>query len=265
MLRWSVLMLLLVTSPVRAFDHSHQQWNQLLHQAVHWNEARIESAVDYDYFLAHQRELDAYLSNVSGVDRQTFDGWSDARQLAFLTNAYNAFTIKLILSRYPDLTSIKELGGFFSSAWEQKFFTLFGEEHHLDFIEHELIRPRYQDPRIHFALNCSARSCPPLLEQAFTEDNLEQLFEQNINRFLRNRKQNVYDSGSRTLFISKLFDWYGEDFEVEPYGSVTGFLQRHAAALGDNESMQRRLQQGRLRFGYMPYDWSLNRWPFPEF
>jgi len=264
MLRWSALVLLLVTGPVWGFDQSHQQWSQLLGQAVHWNGTHTESAVDYDYFLAHQRELDTYLSSLSEVNRQTFDSWSDALQLAFLINAYNAFTIKLILSRYPGLDSIKELGGLFRSAWKQEFFTLFGEEHHLDYIEHEMIRPRYRDPRIHFALNCAARSCPPLLPEAFTEDNLERLFEQNINRFLGNRNLNSYDPGSRTLFISKLFDWYGEDFKVAPYGSVTGFLQRHAGALGDNESMQRRLQQGKQRFGYMPYDWSLNRWPFPE-
>jgi len=262
MLRWLILVLLLA-GPARAFDHSHAQWGQLLAKAVHWNAELTESAVDYDYIAANRPSLDAYRASLSAVSRLEFDAWSEPRQLAFLINAYNALTIQLILSRYPDLNSIKELGGFFRNAWQLEFFTLFGEKRTLDYIEHELIRPRYREPRIHFALNCAARDCPPLQDEAYREDALDRQFERNIARFLGNRRLNSYDPDSRTLFVSKLFEWYEEDFRLPPYGSVTGFLQQHATLLGDDEAMLRRLQRGRQRIGYLAYDWNLNRWPFP--
>ena len=131
------------------------------------------SRVDYSAFQKNQKVLQAYLASMSAVSRSEFDSWTKDQQLAFLINAYNAWTIEFVLSAYPDIKSIKDLGSFFSSPWKKEFINLLGETRSLDNIEHTLIRGsgRYNEPRIHFAVNCASIGCPALLNRAYTAEN----------------------------------------------------------------------------------------------
>ena len=118
----------LFTSAVFAFDHSHAPLNALLQQHVRWNAAGNASRVDYSALKQQHPALQGYLQQLSAVPYAEYQGWEKAQQLALLINAYNAFTLELILSKYPDLESIKDLGSFFSSPWKKKFFRLFAFE-----------------------------------------------------------------------------------------------------------------------------------------
>jgi hypothetical protein len=165
----ATLLLLLVPVPGHAepFDHEHATWNLLLKNNVHWDLKRTASQVNYAGFQKTHDFLGRYLFNLSALTRAEFDTFSRDQQLAFLINAYNAFTVELILTEYPDLSSIKELGSFFSSPWKKQFFILLGESQSLDGIEHDLIRGsgRYNEPLIHFAVNCASIGCPALLDE----------------------------------------------------------------------------------------------------
>jgi hypothetical protein len=111
-----------------AFDHGYTAWDALLKKHVRWLPDNKQSRANYKGFAADRAALKAVLDSMSAVPKATFDGWNKPQQMAFLINAYNAFTVELILSKYPDLKSIKDLGSFVQSAWKKKFFTLLGEE-----------------------------------------------------------------------------------------------------------------------------------------
>jgi hypothetical protein len=188
------------------------------------------------------------------VSKAQFDQWTQAQRLAFLINAYNAFTVKLIVDHYP-IDSIKAIGGFFRSPWKIKFFTLFGEKAYLDYIEHELIRGKdYAEPRIHFALVCASVGCPKLQPQAYTAERLELMLESATRTFLQDVSRNRYDAPSNTVYLSSIYKWYGEDF-VEKTASVEGFV---ASYLSDDATVQQKIRQRQVDVEYLDYDWSLN-------
>ena len=135
-----------------AFDHAHRGWSEIVKGSVTWTNSA--STVNYKYLKSNLISLDKYLKELSEVKSSEFEQWNRDQQLAFLINAYNAWTVKLILENYP-VKSIKDIGGIFSSPWKQKFIKLFDKEISLDWIEHEKIRPTYKEPRIHFALVCA--------------------------------------------------------------------------------------------------------------
>lgn len=145
------------------------------------------------------------------MTRADFDGWPQAQRRAFLINAYNAFTVDLILTRYPKLKSIRDLGSLFSSPWKQSFFTLFGEEQSLDGIEHGLLRgaPDFDDPRIHFAVNCASIGSA-LRPEAYWAEVLDAQLEDQTRRFFGDRTRNRFDATSATLYLSSILDWYAE-------------------------------------------------------
>jgi hypothetical protein len=249
------LFTLLFSQLAPAFDHQYSLWDRLLHQHVSWISKGTASQVDYAGLQKDRRMLNDYLQSLSAVSRSEFTGWSKPQQLAFLINAYNAFTVELILSKYPDLESIKDLGSFLSSPWKKEFFTLFGEPHHLDYIEHELIRALgvYNEPRIHFAVVCASIGCPALRDEAFTADKLNDQLEDSMRRFLGDRSRNRYDPNTGKLEVSKLFDWYGDDF-----GSLKSVLARYAELLADDPEQQQRIRNGTVEIEYLDYDWRLN-------
>jgi len=240
------------------FDHGI--WDQLLKQHVVAIDQAYATRVDYSSLLADRARLLDYLNSLAAVSRGQFDGWTSNKQLAFLINAYNAWTVELILTEYPELESIKDLGFLFRSPWRKKFIPLFGNLLSLDEIEHEMIRgwDRYQEPRIHFAVNCAAIGCPALRAEAYQGDILERQLEENTREFLSDRSRN-YLAGDR-LWVSSIFDWYKVDFEQGWLGvnSVGEFLARYSDALDLNAETSRDLRNGRLRLRYSDYDWSLN-------
>ncbi|MCB1670349.1 MAG: DUF547 domain-containing protein [Pseudomonadales bacterium] len=242
------------------FDHDHTRWNQLLSRHVWMLEEGRQSQVDYAGLLEEHDSLRLYLEELAAVDRPRFDGWSEQQRLAFLINAYNAWTVELILGEYPDLDSIRDLGSLFRSPWSRRIVNLFGESLSLDYVEHRLIRGAqgFGEPRIHFAVNCASIGCPALRPEAFVGERLEEQLENATRLFLADPSRNRLQGD--TLWVSELFDWYAEDFRQGWRGirSVSQFLARYRDAMQLPAGVSRDLAQDRVRIRYLDYDWRLN-------
>ncbi len=245
-----------------AFDHTYKTWDELLHKHVKAAAGGNASQVNYKGFVQDHAALKGHISEVEKVTKREFDGWPRPQQQAFLINAYNALTIELILTRYPDLKSIRDLGSFISKPWSKKFFTLFGKESTLDIIEHEMLRADgvYDEPRVHFAVVCASIGCPMLRNEAFTADRLEAQLEDGMKRFLSDRSRNRYDPPSKTLEVSRIFDWYGKDFAkgYKGFTSVKQALAKYAAQLADKPEDQAVVREQKAGVTFLDYDWNLN-------
>jgi Protein of unknown function, DUF547 len=239
-------------------DQSYAAWDGLVKKHVKWLPDNKQSRVDYAAFKADRAELKAVLETLSAVPKSEFDGWSKPQQMAFLINAYNAYTVELILTQYPDLKSIKDLGSFVTSPWKKKFFKLLGEEHYLDWIEHEQLRPNYADPRVHAAVNCASIGCPALRSEAFTAAKLEAQLDDGMMRFMGDRTRNRVKDGK--LEVSSIFKWFKEDFEKgnKGFSKVEDVFAKYATALTDDAADQGRLKAKSLAVNFLDYDWSLN-------
>lgn len=244
-------------------DFDHGDWDRLLREHVRVIDGGVATQLDYSGMAADRRELQIYLAGIAEVPRSTFDSWSTPAQLAFLINAYNAYTVDVILQEYPDIDSIRDIGFFLSSAWNQNFAKLFGEPVTLDDIEHGMIRGwgLYNEPRIHFAVNCAAIGCPALRGEAFVSDKLEMQLEDSTKKFLSDRSRNYFDNGR--MYISSIFDWYEEDFEKGWGGvdSVAEFLAAYGAELNVDEATTNKLLADDIRIRHLKYDWGLNDTP----
>lgn len=239
----------------------HKQWNELLNSYVISLPGGKSTQVDYTGFANAQSTLDSYLQSLSSVDQHSFDQWDKADQLAFLINAYNAWTVKLVLKDHDSIQSIKDLGSLFESPWKKMFIPLLGKTRSLDDIEHGLIRGsgRYAEPRIHFAANCASVGCPALREEAYVGHKLDAQLEQQAHRFLGDRTRNRTEE--KSLKVSSIFKWYRDDFEAGWRGAHTlaDFLALYAEPLGLKETQIRQLQQGDMAIEFLNYDWRLNR------
>ena len=183
------------------------------------------------------------------LNRTDLDSLSRNAKFAFYINLYNASTIKLILTRYPGINSIKEVGSFFTGPWSKKFIPLDGRKISLDHVEHDILRPMFKDPRIHFAINCASRGCPALLKVPYEGTILETQLDEQATAFINDHRKNFVKEN--TLFVSKIFDWFKKDFNDNPLA----FIRRYAQ--GD---LKKKLDAAPdINFAFLPYDWSLNR------
>lgn len=257
-LRMLLMMTAAISSPaVIAFDHDYAIYANVLKQHVRWTTDGHSSVVDYAALKRDPASLRESLSMFSSVDKATFERWQPDQQKAFLINAYNAFTLDLILSRYPDLKSIRDLGSLLSSPWKQAFFGLLGEKRSLDWIEHQQLRPRYKDARIHFAVNCASIGCPALRPEPYRSASLgEQLTDQQ-RRFLTDRSRNRFNASRGELSVSSIFKWYGEDFTANGKG-LEAWLATHATFLAEAPIDRARIANGQFKLEYLSYDWKLN-------
>jgi hypothetical protein len=244
----------------QSFDHGHGAWTALLKKHVVLLDGGKGSQLRYAGMAADRAALKAYLAQLSAVDQQAYDGFSKAQQQAFLINAYNAFTVELILTRYPKLESIKQLGGLLSKPWSIKFVPLLGTTLTLDNVEHDKLRERgrFDDPRVHFAVNCASVGCPMLREEAFVAERLDAQLEEQAMRFLSDRSRNRVRDGK--LEVSQIFDWYGGDFKLGHRGiaSLPAFLARYATQLADAPADRERIKAQTLPVSFLTYDWALN-------
>ncbi|MFK7963340.1 MAG: DUF547 domain-containing protein [Burkholderiaceae bacterium] len=246
-----------------AFDHGYPAFTELLGKYVAWNAKGTATAVDYAGFKKDRAALGKVLARMSAVTQTQFDSFSRDEQLVFLINAYNAFTVELILTEYPDLDSIKDLGSLFSSPWSKDFFELLGEKRTLDWVEHTQIREsgKYKEPRIHFVVNCASIGCPALRPEALTPETLEASLEDSTKRFFNDKTRNYYDASDDELKVTKLLDWYEGDFTQGDMGinSREQFLARYAAELSDDPAVQARIKDGKIDIDFTDYDWALNK------
>jgi hypothetical protein len=238
-----ILPLAITLSAAGGFDQSHAALDSILKARV------AQGLVDYKGLKAERAPLDEYLAEAGEVPMADFQQWTREEQLAFLINAYNGATLQLIIDGYP-LDSIKSLGSLVKSPWSKDTVLLFGKKISLDTLEHKIIRKNYKEPRIHFALVCAAMGCPPLRGEAYTGARLEEQLDAQTKEFLTTPEKNRVDSEKKTLWLSPIFKWYGEDFETTSK-SLAAFVAPYVgAAEGTN------LEDYSIE--YTDYDWSLN-------
>jgi hypothetical protein len=246
----------------QSFDHQHVAWSALLKKHVVLLDGGKASQLRYAGFAADRTALRAYLGLLSSVNATMFEAFTKPQQMAFLINAYNAYTVELILTRYPKLASIKDLGSLLQSPWKKEFVPLLGKTLSLDGIEHELLRQRgrFDDPRVHFAVNCASIGCPALREEAFVAERLEAQLDEQARRFMSDRNRNRWNAAKQQLEVSKIFDWYGEDFRLGHKGiaSLAAFCARYAELLADAPADRERIRAMTAKIDFLDYDWKLN-------
>ena len=246
-----------ITLPAVADSDLHNDWQALVTKHVHAVNEGQSSAVDYVGMQSDRNTLKGYLSRLAKVNKSQFDTWSYNQQLAFLINAYNAWSVEFILTQYPDLDSIKDLGSLFSSPWSKDIVTLFAKKYSLDDLEHTLIRgdKRFNEPRIHFAVNCASIGCPALLDEAYRGEQLERQLDLQTRRFLSDKSRN-YAKGNE-LYLPPIFKWYGEDFE-QGGQTLQGFLSNYSHELGLSDVQTQALKNNKMSISYTHYNWDLN-------
>ncbi len=254
----ALLLFVAALANAQGFDHGYLAWDSLVKKHVKWLPDNKQSRVDYAGFAKERAELKKVLDAMSAVPKAEFDGWTKDQRMAFLINAYNAFTVEVILTKYPDIKSIKELGSFNRGPWKNEFFTLLGEKHHLDWIEHEELRPKYGDPRVHAAVNCASIGCPALRNEAFTAARLDAQLEDGMMRFLGDRTRNRVAEGK--LQVNAIFKWFKEDFEKgqKGFSKVEDVFAKYATQLSDKPEEQAAVKAKSLPITHLDYDWSLN-------
>lgn len=217
----------------------HEGWNMLL-------ETHVDNIgmVDYVGFKKSTTQLNSYLKEIESTYLSTYNKWNKNHKLAFWINIYNAYTVKLILDHYP-IKSIKDITKDGKDAWNIPFIKLGNKTYTLNQIENDIIRKQFNEPRIHFAVNCASIGCPPLRNEAFMADKLDQQLQEQTKKFVNDNSRNILSTNS--IKISKIFEWYNEDFTKD--GSLTDFLNKYALTPINNDASIR----------YLDYDWGLNK------
>ena len=220
---------------------SHQLWTDALQKYV-----SAEGNVNYKALKNDRAQFDAYLNLLRSAHPN--DSWQKNEQLAYWINAYNAFTVKLILNNYP-VKSIRDIGGLIKipgvqSAWDIEFIKIEGRKYSLGFIEHKILLKEFNEPRIHFAINCASHSCPKLIQDAYTAVKLETQLTGAAKSFLADTEKNTILPDK--IEISKIFDWYKADFTKN--GSLISFLNKYSPIKINEDA----------KVSYTEYNWDLN-------
>ena len=231
-MRTLIIMFVMGMAPyITGAQPDFKNWDNFLQKYV-----SATGEVDYKAIKAQKKELEAIIKAFSSV--KVASTWHKNDQLAFWINAYNAFTIDLIIQHYP-LKSIQQLDG--GKPWDVKRIVIGGKKYSLNNIENDIIRPQFKDARIHFAVNCAARSCPPLLNRAFMGNTLDTQLDMVAKKFIQHKSYQTITASKLTL--SKIFEWYSADF-----GDVVTFVNKYSSV---------KVQKG-ATIVYKEYDWSLN-------
>lgn len=221
----------------------HSNWTELLQKHVN-----KEGFVNYKGMIQDEQKLNAYTEDLSNNPPQ--DNWSENEKLAYWINAYNAFTVKLIVDNYP-LESIKDLNPTIaiptvSTVWTKKWFQIGGEDFSLDRIEHKILRKEFEEPRIHFAVNCASFSCPPLRNEAFVAEKVDQQLDEQARAFINDGVRNKISKDR--VEISQIFSWFKGDFTNGQ--SLIEFLNKYSKVKID----------GKAEVDHIDYEWALNEW-----
>jgi hypothetical protein len=246
-----------------AFDHS--PFDVVLGAWV------TDAGVDYAGLKRNRGAFDQYVRALGAVDARTFDGWSRDEQVAYLINAYNAHVLLGVIDQHPirrsfrlralvrPANSIWQIHGFFDSIRRRAA----GRDLTLDQIEHHWLREVLREPRIHFALVCAARSCPPLRREAYLAARLNAQLDEQARIFLNDPAANRLEPRNGTVRLSSILNWFGEDFAA--FAPATGFAGTETergvlafAARYVSPALARRLEAGGYTIEYLPYDWTLN-------
>jgi hypothetical protein len=257
--------------PARAQEFDHATLDTVL--ALYVQDGRV----DYTALQIGRATLDRYLAEVAAVDADEFAGWPESEQVAYLINAYNAYVLETVIDHYPiqgsgffkKLTSPNRFGfpensiRHIDGVFDRIPHKVAGGEMTLDDIEDATLRAKYNEPRIHFALVSTAVSSPPLREEPYRGHRLDEQLDDQGRRFLNDPRLNRFEIERRQVHLSKIFDWFGEEFEV--FGTESGY-ERDRKINGVLNFVSRYLmdrvveflQSGDYRVQFESYDWTLN-------
>ena len=250
------------------FDHEHRLLDQVLQKHVE------NGLVNYRALQADPETLDRYLQSLAGVDPKAYENWTRQQKLAFWINAYNAYTLRVIVDHYPvthsifvdplrryPADSIRQIPG----VWGWRWWPVMGGKYTLDHMEHVILRKRMIEPRIHFVLVCASKGCPLLENRAFDAEHLEaKLDRAAVNYLYRDRKVQI-DKAGNAVRLPQIFNWFAGDFTSDPQTAV--FFERYPReTIGPltwvyryaNAEDREFMRQGKFELSYLEYDWALN-------
>ncbi len=229
--------------------------------------------VNYKELKAKPERLEAFVLAVNKLAISSYDKWNEKEKIAFWINAYNGFTLKAIIDNYPikssffksmyyPKNSIRQIAG----VWDKKTFKAMGKKYTLEHIEHKILRREFSEPRIHMALVCAAIGCPALRNEPYTSGRLGEQLDDQSRKFLADPMKFKFDSDKKTIHISPIFKWFGEDFiktETKEKSS-TAKTNKEAATIEfvskyldkDNSFFSQPKED--FKITYLDYDWSLN-------
>lgn len=247
---------------------SYEQYASVLEQYVD-----DQGMVNYAALKKNRAELDRFIVSVGALHRESYERWDEQAQIAFWCNAYNAITLKRIIDHYPiqkgswlnalrfPANSIRQISG----VWDTLKTPVLGREMTLDAIEHEVLRKQFEEPRIHMALVCAAMGCPPLRNEPYVGDWLDEQLDEQSKKFLGNPEKFRSDRDDDVVYLSPILDWFGEDFKTSytPKSEFDGFGETERAVLSFasryvSEREKDYLEAGEYSIEYLDYDWSLN-------
>lgn len=220
--------------------HDHKIWDELTKRYV--NDAGFPT---YKGFIKDSIKFNTYLSQLASNHPK--ESWTSNQRKAFWINAYNAYTIKLIIDNYP-VETIKDLGGGIyrvNTPWDIKFIQIEDKTYHLNDLEHNILRKEWSDPRIHAAVNCASISCPKLMNGAYLAERLDEQLDRQMKAFIQDTTKNSI--GDKEVKLSKLFKWFSGDFKVE-HSSVIDYINSYSDVKIKKSA----------KIEYFDYDWGLN-------
>ncbi len=228
--------------------------------------------VNYKNLKAQSEKLRAFITELRNLDRKDFDKWDDNAKIAFWLNAYNALTLKAIIDNYPikssffksriyPKNSIRQIAG----VWDKINFKVMGQNLTLGHIEHKILRVKFDEPGIHVAMVCAAMGCPPLRNEPYTADKLQEQLDDQTRRFLANHAKFKIVRSDDRIYLSPIFKWFAADF-IKKYGpkkSIGRHDKEESAVLNFIASYLDKAQKeyvlaGKFKIKYLKYDWSLN-------
>ena len=241
--------------PPPAFDHEHSGWSAVLKAHL------VGDDFDYAALKKERAPLDSYLRALEAVEPEAFAAWKRDERYAFWINAYNAYTIRAVVDAYP-VKSITDIGSKEETVWDRRVIPLGrlwkkgkGAKLSLNQIEHELLRPEFQDARVHAAVNCASEGCPPLMERAFRAATLDEDLDARTRAWLADPKRNRFEPGRKRVHLSRIFEWFREDF-TRGEQTLGQWLAKYAP-----EAQRAFLESGEFEVRYLEYDWALNDAP----
>ena len=246
----------ITSAVVQTEPFSYQDYAKVLEKYVN-----DQGLVNYTELQANRELLDRFNQSVANVAPSTYKSWSEPAKLAFLMNAYNSLTLQSIIDQNPLKKSIRDIPG----VWKSRKFQVAGEAKTLDNIEHDTIRKDFNEPRIHAALVCAAISCPPLRNEPYLAEKLDQQLDDQINKFIASTQGFQIDRQEGKVYLSSIFKWYGKDW-IDSYGIEDKFAgsKKEKAVLNFFSSYlspekRQYLEEGQYKVSYLDYNWSLNK------
>ncbi|MBI4482909.1 MAG: DUF547 domain-containing protein [Acidobacteria bacterium] len=242
----------------QAKQFSHERFDAVLKQFVD-----SRGLVDYAALKKRPRDLDDYVRLLAASSPENAPALfpSKNHELAYWINAYNALILREVVGRYPEIHSIKELAKWFLGDAFDKENVVGGKELSFNHIEHQILRPRFGEPRIHFMINCASLSCAPLPREAATAENLERLLQQQAQRFFRLPWNARVDRQENQVYLSKYFDWFPEDFTGwygKKFGKSKATVVDYVKLFLPDQDRRYLDAHGDAEVEFVSYDWSLN-------